>query len=75
MSSHVIELSGRRGRRSLAGEISLANLPWAQDRPHRLADFEGQKGRQIAKQLVDFAVVRAQIKNYQLFRGYFGVKR
>jgi hypothetical protein len=36
---------------------ALASLPWAHpDRPHRLADFEGQRGRDVVASLADFAL-------------------
>ncbi|MEL7454370.1 MAG: hypothetical protein AAGJ50_13470, partial [Pseudomonadota bacterium] len=33
---------------------SLATLPWAEDRPHRLQDFEGANGLARAEQIAEF---------------------
>jgi hypothetical protein len=35
---------------------SLSTLPWGGDRHHKVADFDGDAGREKAKQIVEFAI-------------------
>lgn len=37
---------------------SMASLPWGVDRPHNVADFEGDRGALIANEIAEFAAER-----------------